>query len=56
MKINAGLDIINTLSNHYNTYDPIFLDGRESIIDLIDTNTQIINLVVSDGDKELRVL
>ena len=56
MKINAGLDIINSLANHYNTFAPIFVDGRESIIDLINTNTQIINLVVSDGDKELRIL
>ncbi len=51
-KINAGLDIINALTRFYGVEAPIFIDNRESINALIPTNSQIINLVVSN-DKEL---
>lgn len=54
-KINAGLDIINTLCNHYGVTAPIFIDNRESVVELIYSPSQIINLVVSEGDKKLRV-
>lgn len=53
-KINAGLDIINTLSEYYGVNAPIFIDNRESINELIDTNSQVINLIVSK-DKKLKV-
>lgn len=56
MKINAGLDIISTLLSHYKVSAPIFIDGRESVIDLINIDAQIINLVVSADDNELRVV
>lgn len=54
-KINVGLDIINTLSEHYGFYAPIFIDNSEAVTKLIDTNAQTISLVVSEADKELRV-
>lgn len=54
-KINAGLDIINTLCEFYQVTAPIFIDNRESIINLIDIESQIINLIVSEADKKLRV-
>lgn len=54
-KINAGLDIINTLCEFYQVTAPIFIDNRESIIDVIDLNSQLINLIVSGDDKKLRV-
>lgn len=54
-RINVGLDIINTLSEHYGVRAPIFIDNAESVIDLIDIDSQVISLVVSKGDKELRV-
>jgi DNA repair exonuclease SbcCD ATPase subunit len=54
-KINAGLDIINTLCEFYQVTAPIFIDNRESIINLIDIESQIINLIVSETDKKLRV-
>lgn len=54
-KINAGLDIINTLCQHYNVYAPIFIDNRESVTTLIDCESQIVNLIVSSVDKKLRV-
>ena len=46
-QINAGLDIINTLCKFYGICAPIFIDNRESVNDIIETESQIINLVVN---------
>ena len=54
-KINVGLDIINTLSEHYKFSAPIFIDNAESVTKLIDIDSQVISLVVSEKDKKLRV-
>ncbi|MBP7398206.1 MAG: AAA family ATPase [Chitinophagales bacterium] len=54
-RIQAGIDIINTLSEHYNVFAPIFIDNRESVTSIPETNSQIINLIVSPADKVLRV-
>ena len=54
-KINVGLDIINTLSEHYKFSAPIFIDNAESVTKLIDIDSQVISLVVSEKDKTLRV-
>lgn len=51
-QINAGLDIINTLGDHFSVKMPIFIDNRESVNNLINTDNQVINLLVSK-DKEL---
>jgi len=54
-RINVGLDIIDTLSEHYGVQAPIFVDNAESITKLIDIDSQIISLVVSEQDKDLRI-
>ena len=54
-RINVGLDIINTLSEHYGVTAPIFIDNAEAVTRLIDTHGQKIRLVVSGQDKKLRV-
>lgn len=54
-RINAGVDIINTLCHHYQVNAPIFIDNRESVSELIYTDSQVVNLIVSEDDKELRV-
>ena len=54
MKINAGLDIITTLSKHYDLIAPIFLDNRESVNRIPEMDAQVINLIVSK-DKKLKV-
>lgn len=54
-RINVGLDIINTLSEHYRFSAPIFIDNAEAVTQLIDTVGQKIQLVVSGSDKALRV-
>lgn len=50
-KINAGLDIINTLCEFYQVTAPIFIDNRESIVKLIDVESQIVNLIVWEGSS-----
>jgi DNA repair exonuclease SbcCD ATPase subunit len=54
-QINAGLDIINALCSHYGVQAPIFIDNRESVNDIIDTDSQIVNLVVTKEDEKLRI-
>lgn len=54
-RINVGLDIINTLSEHYGFSAPIFVDNAEAVTQLIETEGQTISLVVSEKDKELRI-
>lgn len=54
-KINVGIDIINTLSNAYGVRVPLFVDNAESVTKLESSGSQIIRLVVSENDKELRV-
>ncbi|WP_291636181.1 AAA family ATPase [Clostridium sp.] len=53
-QINAGLDVIKTLSEHYEVNVPLFIDNKESINKLIETDSQIINLIVS-LDKNLKI-
>lgn len=53
--INVGLDIINTLTEHYNVYAPIFIDNAESVTNVYQTNSQQIELEVSEVDENLRL-
>lgn len=56
MKINVGIDIINTLSWAYGVTVPLFIDNAESVTKLQDCRCQVIRLVVSETDKELRIV
>ena len=53
-KINVGIDIINTLSRAFGVTVPLFVDNAESVTNLEESECQIIRLVVSENDKELR--
>lgn len=53
-KINAGLDVINSLSDKLDLKVPIFIDNAESVNELIKTDTQLVRLVVSK-DKEIKI-
>jgi len=55
-RINVGLDIINTLNDYYGISAPIFVDNAEAVTELIETDSQLISLVVSKKDKQLRVV
>ncbi|EJD8497012.1 AAA family ATPase [Staphylococcus pseudintermedius] len=54
-RINVGLDIINTLCRHYNVTAPIFIDNAESVTDIIKTDAQQIQLIVSENSELLVV-
>lgn len=53
-RLNAGLDIIRTLSSHYDVTAPIWVDNAESVNQLITVDSQVIRLIVSK-DKKLKV-
>lgn len=55
MKLNTGLDIINGLCKNYGIYAPVFIDNRERATDIINVESQLINLIVSAEDEKLRV-
>lgn len=55
MKINLGIDIIDTLSRAWGVRVPLFIDNAESVTSLEDCGSQRVRLVVSETDKELRV-
>lgn len=55
MKINVGIDIINTLSRAYGVTVPLFVDNAESVTKLEKCGCQVVRLVVSESDKELRI-
>jgi len=54
-KINAGIDIINLLSEFYEVSLPLFIDNAESLTSFVGTNSQVIKLIVSESDPILRV-
>jgi hypothetical protein len=54
-RVNVGLDIINTLADHFGFAPPIFIDNAESVTSLLATTGQQIRLVVSASDKSLRI-
>ncbi|WP_372776474.1 AAA family ATPase [Mangrovibacterium sp.] len=54
-KINAGIAIINVLTDHFQQMSPIWIDNAESITSIADTNAQRIELYVSEKYKTLEV-
>ncbi len=54
MRINSGIDIANTLSDHYGIRLPMFLDNMESINEVLSSNSQQIRLYVT-LDKTMRM-
>ena len=54
-RIQSGIDIIKTLSEHYDKILPIWLDNAEAVTNIPDTKAQQIRLVVSLKDKTLRI-
>ena len=54
MKVNVGIDIINALSRHYGVTVTMFVDNAEAVTRLEGCSGQVIRLVVSENDKELR--
>lgn len=53
-QINAGIEIINVISEHFGVELPVFCDNAESVTALSEYGGQMIRLVVSENDKKLR--
>ena len=49
-KVNAGLDVINTLCAFHRVNAPIFIDNAEGVNEFIPVASQLIKLVVTNGD------
>jgi len=54
-RTNAGLEIIDALSKHWQIEVPVFVDNAESVTQLQRISPQVIRLVVSETDKVLRM-
>jgi hypothetical protein len=54
-KINAGLEIISTLSEHWGISVPVWFDNAESVTRLLSVPQQIITLSVREGEAKLRL-
>ena len=54
-RINAGLEIIETLAYHWQISMPVFIDNAESVTRLAHTAMQAVRLVVSEQDSKLRL-
>lgn len=54
-EINAGLDIIRTLSEHYGVQAPVFIDHAESVTEILDPGSQTIKLIVDEKHKKMEV-
>ena len=50
-QINAGIDIINALSNHYGISAPIIIDNAEAVNEFIPTTAQTVCLYVSQDES-----
>lgn len=55
-KMNMFIDIANVFSSHFGLSLPKFIDNRESITNIIDTDSQIINLFVNPECETLTQL
>lgn len=53
-RLNAGIEIINVLSKHYDMTAPIFIDNAEAVNEIIKGEAQQIQLTVTN-DKKLKV-
>ena len=55
-KVNAGLEIIGVLSEHYGMNMPIIMDQAESVIKPVCISQQLIRLIVADQPLEIEVI
>ena len=54
-RVQVGLDIIRTLQAHYGIIAPVFVDNAEAIVEIPPMSNQVIKLIVSANDKQLRI-
>jgi len=54
-QINVGLDIIKTLSEHYNITAPTWIDNAEAVTELMEIPSQTFKLIVDPKYKQMEV-
>lgn len=54
-QINAKLDIVSTLGRHYGVRLPVIMDQGESVSEPLTVDEQLIRLIVSSVDTDIRV-
>jgi len=54
-RLQTGIDIINTLSKYYGVAAPIWIDNAEGVTLPVETDAQVIRLIVSPTDEKLRI-
>lgn len=54
-QVNAKLDIVTTLGRHYGVHLPILMDQGESVSEPLAVDEQLIRLIVSPADTDIRV-
>ena len=54
-QVNAKLDIVSTLMNHYGVHLPVLMDQGESVTRPLAVDEQLIRFIVSAEDEEIRV-
>jgi len=55
-RTNVGLDVIQTLHEHYGLRAPIFVDNAESVTDFIEIDAQTVQLRASENHQELTII
>jgi len=55
-KIRAGLEVIEVLQRHFNTTLPVIIDNCEQVTRIGEKEYQMVQLFVSEEDKELRIV
>jgi len=55
-KVNAGIDIVNTLSKHHSIQCPVFIDNIESCTSPLKMDSQQVKLIVNKEFKELKIV
>jgi len=54
-RVQAGLDIINTIGEHFDKTAPVVIDNAESVTELNTYNLQVIALYVSEEHEQLTI-
>ncbi len=54
-QVAVGLDIIDTLSDHFGIEAPVMVDNAEAVVDMPDVGFQLIQLIVSEDHKQLTI-
>lgn len=55
MRVNVGIDLINSLGRYYGVRVPLFLDNAEGVVHPESCESQLIRLMVKEGEGAIRI-